>query len=165
MGLLSREGLLGASDLREEEVELPSIGGSVRVRSLPAAYSNQAMSEALEVSTDQRGRQTATVNTAKLEALQVLHGLVEPKLNSIEDAYTFAQQTGVAWRLVVNKIDEISGVDKATIEKTNATFRSGASGEERPFVENGNSAVQGSDGSDLSVRSGVGVGDADRGDV
>jgi hypothetical protein len=165
MGLLSREGLLGASDLREEEVELPSIGGSVRVRSLPAAYSNQAMSEALEVSTDQRGRQTATVNTAKLEALQVLHGLVEPKLNSIEDAYTFAQQTGVAWRLVVNKIDEISGVDKATIEKTNATFRSGAPGEERPFVENGHSAVQGSDGSDLPVRSGVGVGDADRGDV
>jgi hypothetical protein len=62
MGILSKEALLGASDLVEREVELPSIGGSVRVRSLPAAYSNEATSQALEVSQGRRGEQTAKIN-------------------------------------------------------------------------------------------------------
>jgi hypothetical protein len=129
MALLSRESLLGASDLTEREVELPSIGGSVRVRSLPAAYSNQAQSEALELVSLPRGGQTAHINTAKLEALQVLHALVEPKLNSLQDAITFSQRCGPAWRTLVEVIDEISGIDKEAIEKTNATFRAGAPGE------------------------------------
>ena len=158
MSHLTRDALLGASDLVERDVELPSIGGSVRVRSLPAAYSNQAQSEALEVVTGRRGEQTAHVNTAKLEALQVLHGMIDPKLNSIEEAYTFAQRCGPAWRLVVDKIDEISGIDKATIEKTNATFRAGGAGEGGENVENG--AGAGSGGSDLHVRTGAGTPDA-----
>ena len=127
MGLLTKDALLGASDLVEREVQLPSIGGSVRVRSLPAAYSNQATSEALELITGRRGEQTARVNTAKLEILQVLHGLVEPKLNSIEEAEVFAQRCGPAFMEVVRVIDEISGVNKEAIEKTTATFHPGGS--------------------------------------
>lgn len=153
MGTLTRDALLAASDLTEREVELPSIGGSVKVRSLPAAYSNQAMSEALEVVTGRRGEQTAHVNTAKLEALQVLHGLVDPKLNSIEDAYAFAQQCGSAWRRVVDTIDEISGIDKATVDRTNATFPDSGEGAERSDV--GNGARAGDRGSDLPVRTGA----------
>lgn len=137
MALLSREALLGASDLIEREVELPTLGGSVRVRSLPAAYSNQAQSEALEMVTDARGRQTATVNTVKLEALQVLHGLVEPKLNTIDDAYALSQRVGPAWRKIVGAIDEISGIDKEAIERANATFRTGGPGEPGQVVGNG----------------------------
>lgn len=132
MSRLSKDALLGASDLVEREVELDSIGGSVIVRSLPAAYSNQAQSEALEMITDRHGEQRATVNVAKLEALQVLHGLVEPKLNSIEEAQTFGRNCGPAWRKVVGVIDEISGIDKATIEKTNTSFRAGGEEETRP---------------------------------
>ena len=82
MGYTDKGTLLGASDLREQDLELPSIGATVRVRGLAAAFSNQAQSEALELVTDARGRQTATVNTDTLECLQVLHGLVEPKLAS-----------------------------------------------------------------------------------
>ena len=74
MGILSKEALLGASDLVEREVELPSIGGSVRVRSLPAASSNQAISEALEMVVGRRGDQTSRINTAKLEVIQVPGG-------------------------------------------------------------------------------------------
>lgn len=128
MGILSKESLLGASDLIEKEVELPGIGGSVKVRSLPAGYSNQAMSEALEVITTPQG-QKAHVNTAKLEQLQVLHGLVEPKLASVQEAERLSQQLGSAWRKIVQTIDEISGIDKESIEKAEATFPAGGSRE------------------------------------
>jgi hypothetical protein len=153
MGVLSKDALLGASDLVEREVELPSIGGTVKVRSLPAAYANQALSEALEVVTGRRGEQTAHVNTAKLEALQVLHGLVEPKLNSIEEAYRFAQQCGPAWRKVVETIDDISGIDKESVEKTQAMFPAGGPGE--GGAELGNGAGSGDVGSDLHGRVGA----------
>lgn len=128
MERLSRDALLEASDLVEREVELPSIGGSVKVRSLPATYSNQASSEALKLITGPRGEQQATVDTAQLEILQVLHGLVEPKLNSIEDARTFATNCGPAFKEVIRVIDEISGVDKKAIEDASARFPVGGAG-------------------------------------
>lgn len=158
MARLTKEALLGASDLVEREVELPSIGGSVLVRSLPAAYSNQASSEALEVVTGRRGEQTARVNTQKLEALQVLHALVDPQLSSLEEAMAFQQKVGPAWRKIVDCIDEISGIDKQAIEDANTRFRPGGSGEagEDVGVRNGS----GDGGPDLSVRTGSGVADA-----
>jgi hypothetical protein len=129
MDRLSKDALLGASDLVERDVDLPSIGGSVKVRSLSAAYSNEASSEALELKTDPRGNQIATVNTAKLEALQALHGLVEPKLSSLVEAEQFAKNCGPAFKKVIDVIDEISGVDKEAIEKANATFPVGGEGQ------------------------------------
>lgn len=153
MSLLSKDALLGASDLTEREIELPSIGGSVIVRSLPAAYSNEAHSKALETVLDPKsGEQTARVNVHKLEALQVLHGLVEPKLHSIEEAQTFAKNCGPAWRKVVTAIDEISGIDKEAIEKTNTSFRAG--GEEEEGSDEVDAAGPGDGRPDLSVRAG-----------
>ena len=157
MGYIDKGALLGASDLREQDVELPSIGATVRVRGLPAAYSNQAQSEALELVTGARGEQTAHVNTEKLESLQVLHGLVEPKLSSIEEARTFAQNCGPAFREVVRVIDELSGLDKEAIEKTNATFPGSGPDASGPVVGNGSAA--GSDGPDLPVSVGAGIED------
>lgn len=153
MGLLSKDALLSASDLTEKEVELPSIGGSVRVRSLPAAYSNQATSEALKLVTGARGEQIATVDTSKLEILQVLHGLVEPKLGSIAEAERFAQQCGPAFKEVVRVIDEISGVDKEAIEQAAATFRPGVG--DTPGPDMGDAAPNGSGGP--VVHSGIGA--------
>lgn len=130
MERLSREALLGATDLIEKEVELPTIGGAVLIRSLPAEYSNQASSEALEmvnVTVGGRQKQTAHINTVKLEQLQVLHALVDPKLNSLTEVGTFAKRCGPAWHTLVAAIDEISGIDKGAIERANAEFRDGVS--------------------------------------
>ncbi len=160
---LSKNALLGASDLVERDVELPSLGDTVRVRSLPAAYSNQAQSEALEMVTV-RDEQTARVNVAKLEALQVLHGLVDPKLDSLEEAQQLAQQLGPSWKRIVAVIDEISGVDKEAIEKANTMFQPGGQGEEsEPAASNGTAA--GGDGSDLPARTRAGAAHARGGDV
>ena len=148
MAYLEKNALLEASDLIERDVDLPSIGGSVRVRSLPAAYSNQASSEALEMVSGPRGEQTARVNTAKLETLQVLNGLVEPKLNSIAEAETFAKNCGPAFKEVIRVIDEISGVDKAALEQAEARFQgSGASTENGGSARDSDSGAEAPEGS------------------
>lgn len=117
--------LNGPGDLAEEDVvDVPVKGQSVRVRGLPAAYSNQATSEALELITGARGDQTAHINTEKLEVLQFAHGVIEPTF-TVDEARQIAQRFGPAFRKVIAKIDELSGVDKEAIEKTNATFQAG----------------------------------------
>jgi hypothetical protein len=134
VGYFTKEDLLGATDLKEQDVDLPSIGGKVRVRSLPAQFSNEAQSEALEFRSVGR-EQVATINAAKMELLQVLHGLVNPKLNSIKDAEVFATKCGPAFKDVVNAIDDLSGVDKEAIEEANRRFQNGAGSPEREDVE------------------------------
>lgn len=132
MGILTREALLQSSDLKEKEIELPTLDGSVVVRSLPAAYSNEASSEALEMTTVEhngRSEQSTRISTAKLEALKVLHGLVDPKLSSLTEVNTFARKCGPAWHTIVKAIDDLSGLDKDAAERTEAMFRSGDRGE------------------------------------
>ena len=153
MGQLSKEALLAASDLVTRTVDLPSIGGSVKVRSLPAAYSNQATSEALEVVQGPRGEQTARVNKSRLEILQVLHGLVDPKLDTFEEAERFAQQCGPAFMEIVRVLDEISGVNKEALEEAEVRFPAGGSDEAGEDVVDG--APNGSGGPDLHVRTGA----------
>jgi hypothetical protein len=123
--------LSGKGDLREADVEdVPVKGQSVRVRGLPAAYSNQAQSEALEMKTIGR-EQIATINTARLEVLQFAHGVIEPEF-TVTEAEQVAQSFGPAFRKVIAKIDELSGVDKEAIEDASARFpRSGEGTEQR----------------------------------
>lgn len=119
----------GPGDLREADVEdVPVEGQSVRVRGLPAAYSNQAQSEALEMKTIGT-TQIATVNTARLEVLQFAHGVVEPSF-TVEEAEKVAEKYGPAFRKVVAEVDRLSGIDKEAIEEANARFQGG--GERAP---------------------------------
>lgn len=137
MARLSKNDLLSASDLRTKEVELETIGGSVLVQGLSAAYSNQASSEALEMKTTARGDQIASVNTAKLETIQVLHGLVDPKLENLEEAEKFMQNCGPAAKKIVEAIDELSGLDKEALETAQAKFQSGGTVEAGTVVDDG----------------------------
>lgn len=146
--------LEGPGDLKEADVEdVPVAGQSVRVRGLPAAYSNQASSEALELKTIGRD-QIATVNTARLEVLQFAHGVIDPTF-TVEEAQQVAERFGPAFKKVIAKIDELSGVDKEAISEANARFPSGGSDEARADVGHGNGSGDG--GPDLSVRAGTGA--------
>lgn len=154
MGRLTKDALLAASDLKEEEVDLaPHVDGTVLVRSLPAAYSNQAVSEAMEMTTATSGAQTARVNSAKLEELQVLHGLVDPKLSSLEEVRQLSHQVGAAWQRIVKKIQDLSGVDEKAVERTNAMFQGG--GQSKEGVSAGNGAGSGHDRPDQHARTGA----------
>lgn len=150
MPRLTKDALTGASDLVEREVELPTLNGTVLVRSLPAHYSNEAITEALEVNTSRRGEQTSKVNTSKLEALKVLHGLIDPKFDTLEEVHAFSLKVGSAWQRIVEVIDEISGINKDAVEKTEALFQHGGPAAGGSVV--GNGARSGSSRPDLSVR-------------
>ena len=141
MSRISKDALLRASDLRTDEVVLDSLPKgddgkypTVEVTGLGAGFSNQAQSEALEMTTTVRGEQVARVNTARMEEIQVLHGLVDPKLDTVEEARQFLENCGPAANKVVAKIDELSGVDKKAIEEAEAMFPAGSeeSEEKRP---------------------------------
>jgi len=128
MPRLTKDALLEASDLVQEEIELPTIGGSVLVQGLGAKFSNEAQSQALKMTTV-GGAQTATVDTAKLEAIQVLNGLVDPGLDTLEEAEAFMSRCGPAARDLIGKIDELSGLDKEAIAKAQAKFPGGEEAE------------------------------------
>lgn len=136
MSRLSKDALLGASDLVSEEVELPTIGGSVLVQGLGSKFSNEAMSQAMKQTTI--GREIVqTIDAAKLEAIQVLNGLVEPKLDTIEEAEQFLEKCGPAAQAVVSKIDELSALDKDAVIEAKARFRSGEEAEAGGAEEGG----------------------------
>jgi hypothetical protein len=110
-----------AGDLKEAEVEVGLPGcETVLVRGLPAAYSNQASSEALELKTVGR-EQVATVNTARLEVLQFAHGVIDPKFTE-QEAEKVAEKFGPTFKKVIAEIDNLSGLDKEAMEAAQATF-------------------------------------------
>jgi hypothetical protein len=137
--------------LREADVEdVPVAGQSVRVRGLPAAYSNQASSEALELKTIGLD-QIATVNTARLEVLQFAHGCIEPTF-TVDEAQRVSEKFGPAFKKIIAKIDELSGVDKAAMEDANAKFPARGTGQARADLDDANGA--GSGRPDVPVRAG-----------
>ena len=126
--------LEGPGDLKTAEVEdVPKVGESVLVQGLSAAHSNQAASEAQKLVIDRRGGQSASVDTARMEILQFAHGCVEPKF-TVEQAEKIAERYGPAFRKAVDKIDELSGVDKDSFKEANDRFRGGDEGEARGDV-------------------------------
>jgi len=158
---LTKGALLGASDLVTREV--PVLGDTVTVRSLPAAYSNQALSEALETHTGRRGEQTHRVNTQKLEELQVLHGLVDPKFDTLEEVRALSLTLGPAWQAIVKAIQEVSGLQEEDVKKTEAIFPVGGTGQGGADV--GVAAGSGNGGPAVPVRAGAGDAHAGGGDV
>ena len=68
------------------------------------------------------------------------------------EAELVAQKYGPAFKKIIAQIDELSGVDKEAIEKTNATFPVGGSDEGGPVLGNGTTA--GGRGSDIRLRTG-----------
>lgn len=156
---LSKNALLGANDLEEADVDVPSIGGKVRVRALSGAYSNQAQSDARKMVQVGENEIIATVDTAKMEIIQLLHGLVEPKLASYQEAEQFSQRTGPAFRAIIDKIDELSAVDKKAIEDAEARFPLGDAdppAEARPGQNGAEGAAAAGDGrSNVPARPGA----------
>ena len=115
--------LQGQGDLKEADVEdVPVPGESVRVRALSARYSAQVQSQ---VKTVNEGRSAVMkVDVESMEALQFHHGVIDPQF-SLEEARQIQEKFGPAFRKVVSKIDELSGIDKEAIEKTEQRFPGG----------------------------------------
>ena len=110
----------GTGDLAEADVEdVPVKGQKVRVRALPARYS-AAMQSQMKIETV-HGEQVAKIDVAQMEILQFAHGVINPQFSE-EDARQVAEKYGPAFRKVIEKVDELSGIDKEAIEKTEQRF-------------------------------------------
>ena len=143
--------LTGPGDLRQEEVhDVPVPGQSVLVRGLPAKYSAEVQSQ---LKMTQEGReQIAKIDVASMERLQFQHGCVDPTFTA-DEAASIQERFGPAFRKVVAKIDELSGIDKAALEQVEQRFPAGGTTPPRPDLGDGTPA--GSAGPDLHVRVGA----------
>jgi hypothetical protein len=148
----------GPGDLAEDVVEdVPVKGKSVKVRALGAKFSNEAQTKATETRTD--GTQAfVTVNKARLEILQFTHGVIEPKFTE-EEAEKVSEKYAGAFFKVIERIDEISSIDKEAIAEAQARFpdERGETAPEAP-ENNGDAPATGSGGSDVPLRVGAGDG-------
>ena len=118
----------GSGDLKEAVVkDVPEAGLSVRVRALPAKYSAAVQSQ-LKLESGPRGDQVARIDVERMEILQFLHGVIDPKF-SPQDVEVIFEKYGPAARKVVAKIDELSGIDKEAIEKVEQQFPAGGNGQ------------------------------------
>lgn len=143
--------LQGPGDLREADVEdVPVAGQSVRVRALSARYSAEVQAQ-LKVVQDGRD-QVAKIDVASMELLQFVHGVIDPQFTDAE-ARQVQQHWGPAFRKVIAKIDELSGIDKAAVEDAEARFPVGGAAAQGPLVDDGVAA--GSGRSDIPVRVGA----------
>ena len=112
--------LTGPGDLAEADVEdVPSPGQSVRVRALSAKYSAEVQGQMKLVS--EGTSQVAKIDVAAMERLQFQYGVIEPTFGEAEVAI-IQERMGPSFRKVVAKIDELSGIDKEAIEKTEQRF-------------------------------------------
>jgi len=143
--------LSGPGDLQEADVEdVPVPGESVRVRGLPARYSAEVQGQLKLV---QEGReQIAKIDVPSMELLQFQHGVIDPVFNA-DEARQIQARFGPAFRKVIAKIDELSGIDKEAIEATEQRFPVGGTSEAGPDVADG--TANGSAGPDLHVRAGA----------
>lgn len=143
--------LQGPGDLREAEVEdVPVAGQSVRVRALSARYSAEVQGQ-LKLVQDGRD-QVARIDVPSMELLQFVHGCIEPTFTEPE-ARQVQQRFGPAFRKVIAKIDELSGIDKTAVEDTEARFPAG--GEIPPGPDVGAGTAAGNSRSDLPLRTGA----------
>jgi hypothetical protein len=129
---------------------VPVAGESVKVRALSAKYSAEVQGQ-LKLVTEGR-EQIAKIDVPTMELLQFQHGVIEPQFSRAE-AEQIQERYGAAFRKVIAKIDELSGIDKEAIEKVEQTFPAGSGGEEGSDV--GNGVAPGDRGSDLHVRTGA----------
>lgn len=153
MARLSSKDLSESCDLREAEIEIKALGGSVLVQGLSAAFSNEAQSQALEMKTI-GNTQIASVNTVVLEEIQLRHGLKDPKLTP-EEARRFMENNGPSVREIITKIDELSGVDKEAIEDANARFQGGGERATDAGETRVHEAPNGSNGPAVPARTGA----------
>jgi len=120
---------------------------SVRVRALSAKYSADVQGQMKLV--QEGGSQIAKIDVAAMERLQFLHGVIEPEFGEAEVAI-IQERMGSAWRKVIAKIDELSGIDKEAIEATEQRFPAGGDQPEDEPAADGVAAGNG--GSPVPVR-------------
>jgi hypothetical protein len=104
---LSVADILAANDIREEDVEVPEWGGSVRIR----GFTKQRQQELRQMATDPKNGQ---VDAGRLELQIFIHGVIDPQFAPIQMTELRGKSAGAIDR-VLQRIMDISGMTREAI--------------------------------------------------
>lgn len=115
MTYLSRDEILGASDIAVEPVEVPEWGGTVRVRGLTGAERDELEAEIVRANRDGSTRVDTRNLRARLVALSVVDEAGE-RLFTCEDIEALGQKSAAALDRVFSVAQRLSGLGDEDVE-------------------------------------------------
>jgi hypothetical protein len=101
--------ILAASDITEEEVEVPEWGGSVRIR----GFTKVRQQELRRMATDPRN---GKIDGEKLEMQIFIYGVIDPKFEPVQQTELKEKSAGALDR-VLKRILAISGMSEDAVEE------------------------------------------------
>ncbi len=126
MAIVDRGLLLGPqSNSKEKTVSIKAFGGEVVVKRLSGLVVADIQAKATELK-NLGGENVLHINSRKSKVLQILHGLVDPKLNSELEVEQFMDNWGPeAIEELTDAIDEASESNEEAVAETTDRFPQG----------------------------------------
>lgn len=125
MGRVSKDAVLGGSNLPSKEIEVPELGGSILIQRLPAAFAMDNTELTDEGEGDGAIEIAVRENDEPLSLLMFAYGVKDPEF-SIEEAREFASRYDtLLFGRIVREIAEMSEVDDASVKAAEARFPDG----------------------------------------
>ena len=115
--ILTADAILGATKLEERIVEIPELGGSVKIREFDKGRQQWIRNQA-------KDRRTGKIDEGKLELLLFAYGVVEPAF-TVEQVQALAKVKASVLDTVLKAISELSGMTDEAVEEEAATFPPG----------------------------------------
>lgn len=115
MALLSRDAILGASDIKTEDVRVPEWGGTVRVKGLTAAQRDVFETQVVSM----RGKDVS-VNMAGIRAKIASMSLVDDEGNKLfteKDVKALGEKSGAALDRVFEVCTRLSGIGEDDVDE------------------------------------------------
>ena len=112
--MLSADDILTATELEERTVEVPALGGSVRIREFDKGTQQWIRQQA-------KDRRTGELNEGKLELLLFAYGIIEPKF-SLDQVQHLRKVKASVLDPVLREITELSGMTDTAVKAEEATF-------------------------------------------
>lgn len=103
-------------DRKEEVVELPELGGSVKIRALSAAQDANVNQQSAQFN----GNKTV-IDFAAMERLRFQFGVIEPEM-SADQVRKLHIESGPSFQLVLRRINELSGTTEKDQKESEAAF-------------------------------------------
>jgi len=120
-GYLTADEIVDAanSDLKETDVE-DVFGGKVRIRALTASQADAVNQNSIKLGNSRR--QSTQYSFAASSLLKFQYGVVLPKLTK-DQVRTLHIKSGPSFQTVLKAIDELSNIDRDSLERDEDEFR------------------------------------------
>ena len=107
--MLTTDAILGATTLEEQLVEIPELGGSVKIREFDKARQQWIRNQA-------KDKRTGKIDESKLELLLFAYGVVEPVF-TVDQVANLAKVKASVLDTVLSAITKLSGMTDEAVEE------------------------------------------------